>query len=340
LKILVTGANGFIGSNLVKKLAIDNEVYSFILKGTDQKSLNGVNTEVIYGDVTIPETLENIMKDIDVVYHFAALLSEWWDKSIINVNYNGTINVLEEAVKSNVKRFVFMSSLVVHGFSNFNDANEETPIIDIKKAGRPYTKSKILCEQYINSKKNEIETVIIRPGFLIFGPNDVLTTYQLCDTLENDLLPMINHGKAKTCYSYVENLIDGLILAGNHKNAPGETFILCDDKPEYTLFYDFIDSLCKELNVKTPTFSLPYGLAFPLISFYENLCRLFRKKKSPKLTTYLLRVAKYDLWFSCNKAKKILGYEPKIALSEAIKRSVDWYHEYKNLKLDKDKNSR
>ncbi|MHA1230604.1 MAG: NAD-dependent epimerase/dehydratase family protein [Candidatus Helarchaeota archaeon] len=331
MKALVTGANGFIGSNLVRELLNKNiEVKALILKGTNEKFLNGLNVLKIYGDVTKPKTIENIMKDVDVVYHLAAIPSDWWNKSIMEVNYNGTKNILEEAINSGVKRFIFMSSLVVHGFKNFHDADENTPIIDLKKAGRPYTKSKILCEKLLNENKDKIEIVIIRPGFTIFGPNDIMTSFEICNTLETGSLPFLNHGKAKMCYSYVENLVNGLILVSNHKKAAGETFILCDDKPQYISFYEFIDTICKELNVKTPTTSIPYALAFPIISLYENICRIFRKKKAPKLTTYRLRVAKYNLCFKCDKAKKLLNYNPEIDFNEAIKRTVDWYKKYIN----------
>ena len=331
MNILITGSNGFIGSNLVKKLVNkDNKIYSLVLKGTNEEFLKDIDTEIIYGDVTKPETLENIMNDIDVIYHLAAIPSDWWNKSIFEVNYNGTKNILEKAIKNNVKRIVFMSSLVVHGFANFDGANEETPIIDSKKAGRPYAKSKILCEELLNERKDEIETVIIRPGFTIFGLNDVLTTYDMFKTLEFGTLPFLNHGKARMCYSYVENLVDGLILAGIHENASGETFILSDDKPEYITFYDFIDSISNGLGVKTPTTSLPYWLAYPLVSLFENLCKIFGKKKAPRLTTYRLKVAKFNLSFTCNKAKNLLGYNPKIDFEEALRRSIKWYKEYYN----------
>ncbi|MHA1310925.1 MAG: NAD-dependent epimerase/dehydratase family protein [Candidatus Helarchaeota archaeon] len=329
MKILVSGANGFIGSNLVKKLVENgHNVISLVLKGTNEEFLSNLNTQIIYGDVTKPETLKNILNDIELIYHLAAIPSDWWNKSIFNVNYNGTKNILEEAIKNNVKRFVFMSSLVVHGFSNFNGADESTPIISPNKR-RPYTKSKILCEKLLNEKKNEIEIVIIRPGFTIFGPNDLMTTYELCKTLESGSMPFLNHGKAKMCYSYVENLVEGLILAGTKKEAAGQTFIMCDNKPEFVTFHDFIDNLCKELNIKTPTLSLPYFLVFPLISLYENICRLFKKRNGIKLTTYRLRVAKFDLYFKADKAKKLLGYDPKIDFNNAIKKSITWYNHQK-----------
>lgn len=334
MNILVTGAAGFIGSNLVKRLAKNknNKVYSLVLKGTSEKFLKNIDTQIIYGDVTKPETLNKTTKNIDLVYHLAAIPSDWWNKSILEVNYGGTKNILGLAIKNGVKRFIFMSSLVVHGFDNFDGATEETPIIDSKSVGRPYIKSKILCEELINKRKNEIETCIIRPGFTIFGQNDLMFTYDLINTLESGgFYAFLNGGKAKMCYSYVQNLVDGLVLAGTHKNAANETFILCDGEPEYTTLRDITHMICNEFDIDTPTTSIPYWLGYPFISFYENIARFFGKKNAPRLTVYRLRVAKYDLFFKSHKAKELINYDPKIDLKTAIRESIQWYKKYKNI---------
>jgi nucleoside-diphosphate-sugar epimerase len=333
MNILVSGSNGFIGSNLVRELAktSKNNVRSLVLKGTNEDFLDNLDTDIYYGDVLNPDSLSDAMKDIDLIYHLAAIPSDWWNKNIFDINYNGTKNILELAIKNGVQRFVFMSSLVVHGFSNFEAADENTPIVDPKKAGRPYQKSKILCEKLIREKSDEIETVIIRPGFTIFGPNDIMFTYDLCNTLEEGgMYAFLNGGKAKMCYSYVQNLVEGLILAGNYKNAANEIFILCDDKPEYTTLREFTDLVCKELDIEVPTTSLTYWIAYPFVSLYENIARLFGKKKAPRLTVYRLKVAKHDLYFKCEKAKTILSYEPKISLEDGIKKSIQWYRDFKD----------
>ncbi|MBD3230100.1 MAG: NAD-dependent epimerase/dehydratase family protein [Candidatus Lokiarchaeota archaeon] len=268
-----------------------------------------------------------------MIYHLAAIPSDWWNKSILRVNYRGTENILELAIKNDVKRFIFMSSLVVHGFKDFDGASEETPIINKNSIGRPYIRSKVLCEELINNRKNEIETVIIRPGFTIFGQNDLMFTYDLIHTLESGgFYAFLNGGNAKMCYSYVQNLVDGLILAGTHENAANETFILCDSQPEYTTLRDITDLICEELELEVPKTSIPYWLAYPFVSFFENIARLFGKKKSPRLTVYRLKVAKYDLFFKSDKAQELIGYNPKTDLKTAIKNSIAWYKKYKKIK--------
>ena len=128
MNILITGANGFIGSSLTNLLVNEHHtVKAMVLKGTSLDNLKGIHCEIIYADVTKPEMLKGIMKDVDLVYHLAAMPSVAWSKRILQVNFDGTKNLIHEAVQSGVKRFVFMSSLVVHGFKNFVNSDENTP---------------------------------------------------------------------------------------------------------------------------------------------------------------------------------------------------------------------
>ena len=130
MNILVTGANGFIGSNLVKKLVdAGHKVKAMVLKGTNEDFIKSYNCEIVYGDVIRTETLKEPLKNIEVVYHLAAIPSNGWTKKILKVNFGGTKTLFNESIKANIKRFVYMSSLVVHGFKNFNEADESTPLI-------------------------------------------------------------------------------------------------------------------------------------------------------------------------------------------------------------------
>lgn len=329
MNILVTGANGFMGTNLVKKLVeAGHQVKAMILKGTNERFVKQFECEILYGDVTKPESLKELFNEIDLVYHLAALPSDAWTSKILTVNFEGTKNVFNAALKARVKRLVYMSSLVVHGFDDFFNADENTPNIEAKWYKRPYIKSKILTEAFLNQKKKEMEIVIVRPGFMPFGPYDMLASREMIERLlEDKSIPQINHGKAKVCYVYVENLCDGLILAGTQSKAAGETYVLADNDPPSISMKEYVDALCDELGKPHSKSSIPYNIALPAVALIDTFYRLFRRKKQPALSTYLVKVAKFNLHFKADKAKKELGYEPKFSFKEGVQKTVQWYKE-------------
>ncbi|MHA1150165.1 MAG: NAD-dependent epimerase/dehydratase family protein [Promethearchaeota archaeon] len=330
MNILVTGANGFIGSILTKKLIeAGHKVKAMVLKGTSEVLLKDVNCNIVYADVTKEEMLIEPLNNIDIIYHLAALTSIAWTNRIVKVNYGGTKTLLEKAIQSGVKRFVYMSSLVVHGFKNYHEADESTPIIKPKWYKRPYIKSKILSERLLQEHKNKIEIVIIRPGFMPYGPHDILAGKNLIGRLDSgQTIPHINHGKAKTCYSYVENLCDGLILAGISPKAVGQTYLITDKNPPYITMKLYMDKICEELGIKKIKTTIPYTVAFPFVGLIDIIYRIFMRKKLPFISIYMIKVAKYNLYFRSDKAKKELGYEPKILIDEGIKRTIEWYKDF------------
>jgi len=331
MNILITGANGFIGSSLARLLVSENhKVKAMVLQGTSLNNLKGINCEIIYADVTKPEMLKGIMTDIDLIYHLAALPSVAWAKRIYQVNYDGTRNLVNEALKSGVKRFVFMSSLVVHGFKNFIKADETTPILEPGVFTRPYIRSKIMCERYLKEIQDKIETVIIRPGFNIFGPNDVLSTKEIIGRLEKkQLMGYVGSGMKKLGYVYVENLAFGLLCAGTSEKAPGNAYVIADREPEYIHLKEFFINWCKRLNIKPRIIGAPVFVLMPIGFLIDFVHFTVLRKIMPLLSTYTVNSANHDLYFVSDKAVKEIGYIQKVGFDEAIERTWEWY---KNLK--------
>ncbi|MGQ4875502.1 MAG: NAD-dependent epimerase/dehydratase family protein [Promethearchaeia archaeon] len=330
MKILVTGANGFIGSNLVKKLIESgHEVKSLVLKGTNEQFIKNLDTEIVYGDITKPETLKEPFKDIEIIYHLAAIPSNGWSNKIFKVNYHGTINVFNVAVKAGVKRLIYMSSLVVHGLKNFNGVDENTPLIKPKWYRRPYIKSKIKCEEFLRKNSDKIEIIIIRPGFIPFGPNDLLASKEMLSRFDAGKgIPTINGGKAKICYIYVENLCNGLILAGTKPEAVGQTYILADTEPPFITMRMFYQTLAEKLGVKVKISNIPYILALPFVGLLDLIYRIFLRKKMPIISVYTLKVSKYNLYFKPDKAIKELGFKTNIDFNTGVEKTIEWYRKF------------
>ncbi len=331
MNVLVTGANGFIGSNLTQLLLREGHtVKAMVLPGTDLSNLDGLNCEIVYADITKREMLNGLLNDVELVFHLAALPSLAWGNHIFKVNYNGTENLLLEAVKCKVCRFVFMSSLVVHGFDNFENADETTPLLNTGWLTRPYIASKIKCEELLASYQNKIETVIIRPGFNIYGPNDRMTSKEMLQRLENrKLMGYVNDGQSKLGYVYSENLAYGLLCAGVSPNATGNTYIIADYEPPYLHLKNLLALFSKELKIQAKLSSVP-SFAFMPVGFVMDVIHfLFLRKKMPLISTYIVDTSTHDLHFSSAKAQREIGYEQVVGFEEGIKRTVAWYQKQK-----------
>lgn len=329
MKYFITGAGGFIGSHLVEKLLEKgNEVRALVLQGTDESNLDAVKDkiEIVYGDITILEEMKPLLKGIDIVIHLAGKVIDWGPRDVfMKINYEGSKNVLEASLEAGVNRFIFMSSLSVHGFEGFKDNDENTPYTPFNA----YAESKMKVEELLNLnyEENNIDIVIVRPGFIIFGPRDILYSFKQYDRIcKKHSFECVSKGKAVSCYSYVENLVDGLILVSTHPKAPGETFIISDGP--IISFRDLMEKMFASCDLELKLKSVPFWVAYPAVALVEGIYKLFRRKNAPLLTRYRVKVASKDLGFVNDKIVKELGFNPKIDLEEACKRTYDWYVKY------------
>lgn len=332
---LVTGANGFIGSNLVRGLVEKGcRVRSMVLKGTSEEFLDGVDTEKVYADITDPATLKPAMKGVEVVFHLAALASDWGPRRLfMKLNYDGVLNVLDSAYRAGVRRVIHVSSLAVHKYKPTYGAGEEAPL---DSNLNEYCITKRLGEEAARrfSLEHDIEVTIIRPGIMPFGPRDTTSFVPLAGALEKGVFQFVDGGKARICTAYIENLVQGMILASHKEEGADETFIIADDEPHS--WKEIINTFCDALGVRKPKLSVPSWALYPIAGAMMGLWRMFPLPGSPPLTFYRIRVSSCDLFFSNEKAKKILGYQPAVGFEEGVRRTVEWYKEYKKRKKLKD----
>ncbi len=324
-RALVTGANGFIGSNLTKLLAGKGwAVRGLVLKGTPEDFLEGLDVDIVYGDIVRPESLGDAVRGVDVVFHLAAIAADWGPvERFFKVNVEGTRNMLEAAAGAGVGRFVFMSSPAVHRYSGHYKSTESVP--RDCPADFAYGRSKIEAEDLVNEthKRGVMEGVIVRTGLFPFGPNDTTSFYKLARVLEKGMFCYVGGGRAKTSTAYVENLCSGVELAGSHPRAAGRTFIIADDVD--VSWKELIERFCYELGVKPPQLSVPYGAADILAAAVEGAWSVLKLESDPPITRYRARLMHRDLSFVSTKACRELGYAPAVSLDEGIRRTVAWY---------------
>jgi len=286
---LVTGANGFIGSNLVRLLVEKSwKVRSLVLKGTARDVLEGLPTDIISGDILEPSSLKNAARGVEVVFHLAALARDWGPREpFMKVNVEGTRNVVEAAEAGGVRRVVLMSSLAVHDYRGHLGAGEDAPL-DCP-ADFHYGRSKIAAEALVREahEKGRIEGVVVRPGVFPFGPNDTTSFAKLAPALEKGVFALVNDGEARLSTAYVENLCHGLVLAATFGRAAGKTYVIADDV-EIT-WRELFALFCRELGVRPPRLSVPYPVADAAAAAAEGMWSVFRPGREPLLTRYRAR---------------------------------------------------
>jgi nucleoside-diphosphate-sugar epimerase len=322
-RILITGINGFIGSNLAEKLLEhENEVAGLVRETSDLTFIDSMNIALHYGDITDKSSLDKAMKNIDLVIHVAGFASDWGAyEKFYEINVQGTQNIAESASENGVKRFVHISTVALHGFPNQRNLDENSPMADTIFA---YNETKKIAEKWLFNfaKSTKMEITAIRPGN-VYGPKDHTFIEKYLEALESGKGGYIDGGRHWTCPVYIENLVDGIIKACFSTNAPNEAFIITDGLD--ITWREFTEKLCDMAGIKKPKLSTPFMVGYALAALMETFYKIFKISTPPLLTRYRISNGGRDYHFSIKKAKDLLGYNPPIAFDESLKRTVEWY---------------
>jgi nucleoside-diphosphate-sugar epimerase len=326
MKVLVTGANGFVGSTLCRKLVERGaSVRGLVRESSDLALLVGVAIERVMGDLDDQSSLLDATRDVEVVYHVAAAVSDWGELEYFRrVNVQGTENLLEAAIQNEVGRLVYVSSAAVHSFIDTQDMDEQSPQLPTPF---PYCQSKREAEALVLAyhSRGEIAVTIVRPGD-VYGPGDRVALLRLSKLLENGLMAYVGRGEKLAAFTYVENLADGLILAGTVDQAVGQIYIITDGAK--LTWRAYFEKLTSALNVPRPRICIDPAPAYAAASVLEFVYRLFRIRRRPSITRYLVTHLSSDFHFGIDKARRELGYEPQVGIDEAIERTANWYRKF------------
>jgi len=325
-KVLVTGSNGFIGSNLCKRLLDEgHEVHALVRRSSNLHFLEGLPVTLVYGDITEPETLPSAVEGMDKVFHVAGLAADWGPYALFEkVNFQGTKNVAVASSKADVKQMIYISTVAFYGFGKQNVTEEFPPAKNLI----PYAQTKYLAEQWLWEfrKQTAMEITAVQPGN-VFGVNDHTFISKYIDALLTGKFAEINRGKSKTCPVFVDNLVDIILLVAGESKADGNAYIATEGLN--ITWHEFNAALAGKLGVKLPKTSLPYGLAMLAAQSFYAVHRFLKIKKEPFLTPYRINNGGKDYHFSIQKLQDHFGYQPKTDLETALQKTVGWYRSSK-----------
>ena len=327
MNVLVTGANGFIGSNLCKSLIQSGlSVIGLVRESSDMTFLKNLSPlKIVKGDISTGDNLKNVMKDVTVVFHVAGLASDWGPWHVFRkANVEGVRNVMETALKYSVRRVVHISSVSVYGFPGGTDIDEENPLVPRPKDHYITTKTEgeKLALKY-NSR--DMAVTAIRPAG-VYGPNDRTTTVQLVPAFQRRQFGFVDGGRHIMAPVYIDNLVQMMKLAAESDRAPGQVYNAADDGK--TTWKKYAEWMCEDLGCKKPWLSVPRWIAWPLATTLEGTAKFFHKQESPMINTYRVRAVMQDNHYSTEKARRELGYCPEVSTREGIRRTIRWYLEF------------
>jgi nucleoside-diphosphate-sugar epimerase len=315
---LVTGASGFIGSHLVRALKADGFEVRALVHKTPLTEIAGVLSVV--GDILDAEALAQAMAGVDTVFHLAAAVGSViaGPQAFREINVNGTQAVFAAARKARVRRVVHFSSIGVLGSIRAGEtADEEYP----PAPKTPYDRTKFAAEEAVRSAVADgIDAVIVRPGW-VYGPGD-RRTFKFINAVCCRRFALVAGAKARQTPVYVDDLIAGVLLVAQ-KGQPGTIYHLGGD--EILTAAEMTRIVAAACGVPCPRLNLPKGLAQVAAYCLETIFSLI-KKEAPlsrgKLAFFLDSKA-----MSSAKAKKELGYAPRIDFNAGIAQVINWYRE-------------
>jgi nucleoside-diphosphate-sugar epimerase len=319
-KIFVTGAPGWLGNRFVEMLTEKKrDVRCLVLKNMDYSYLKKLGAEAVEGDITRPETLNNVASDVETVFHLAGIIHPklFGGGDFFKINTHGTKNMLDAAIKSGAKRFVYISSNSPVGVNY--DRNILMNEYTFPKPYMNYGRSKLLAEKAVNEAfvQGKIETVIIRPCWY-YGPGQPKRQTRLMKMIKEGRALLFGDGTNLRSMTYIENLCDAMLLAEKSKIASGETYWIADERPYTTIeIYNVIASL---LGVDLRIRKIP-GMVSDAVRIADSA---LQKLHLYQQEIHVAGEMNVNIACSIEKAKKDLGYKPRVDLKEGMKRSIDW----------------
>ena len=322
MKILVTGATGFLGSRTIEKLAAYPEVEKIIAAGRMIKAVHEIrHSKIEYrlGDLTNLEYVKSIVRDVDEVVNCASLSSPFGNYAQFKkANVDTQRQLIDCCEQFGIQRFVYISSPSV--YNNYTDR------FDIKESDdlpnpliNNYAVTKIEAEKLLQD--SVLSYVIIRPRALI-GRGDTVIMPRVIRAHKEGRLRLMGDGKNRIDLTSVSNVVDVIWLGLTTDEANcGEIYNITNG--ESVLIWEKVRYVLKALGFELSNKSLSYTAAMRIASILEFISKF--TKKEPALMRYSVSTLTNSITLDITKAKTRLGYEPKMNTDEAIQEFLDWY---------------
>jgi len=322
MRVVVTGASGFIGSHVTRHLTAQG--HQVIATGRDAKRLEAAAPGALRRAAVDLATgsLEGLLGEATAVVHCAARASPWGDRSAFWLdNVTATERVLEAARRSTtVRRFVLISSPSI--YFRFRDQNQLTE--DFAPPTRwptPYAETKWAAECRVRAVP-ELGPIILRPR-AVYGPGDRAIMPRLIANARLGVFPIPSGGRAEVDVTYIDNLVGAIERAlAAPRELEGRAFNITNGEP--LEIRRFLEELFHAMSMRVRLVSIPRSTCMALARLSEAIARLRPDRPEPRVTVYGMGLLGYSQTLSIAAAKEMLGYAPTVSTAEGLRRYAQW----------------
>jgi nucleoside-diphosphate-sugar epimerase len=323
MKVLVTGGTGFTGKALVRRLIdLGHQVVALDSKeGLKTREIRDWGAEVILGSVTDMDAVRRAVEGAEVVHHVAAAFREMDvpESYYYDVNVNGTRNVFQAALDAGVRKVVSCSTCGVHGNVDHPPAGEDAPIQPADYYQRTKWEAEPVALEFF---RRGLGTTILRPA-AIYGPGDPERFFLIFKRVAKGTFPMFGSGRTLYHPLYIENLVDAFVLAMEEGRGEGEAYLIADE--QYLEIEDLVRRVGRALGVEV---RIPHFPAWPVVAaghVAEAVCKPFGIV--PPIFPRRVDWYRQNRAFRIEKARRDLGYQPRIGIDEGLRRTAEWYRQ-------------
>ncbi|DAC73127.1 MAG TPA: hypothetical protein DSN98_01600 [Thermoplasmata archaeon] len=306
MRCLITGAAGFIGSSLVQRLVSEGHFVRGIIHHT-QPTFFHKQVEYLSGDITDSAFLKSSMDQVDVVFHCAALVKDYGPRHIFDqINIEGTKNLIAASEASLIKKFIYLSHI-----------RYETG-----KSRGYYHKTKAAAEHILIEKytHDHFPVVIIRPGN-VYGPGAKTWVLRPLLAIQKNRIALIDKGTGIFLHTYIDNLLDALLVALREPGVIGESIDITDGD-NATTWGDYLNALAKMAG--KPPIKKHMSKRTALVVGKLMMAGYTLIKIEPWVTPVAVEIFTNQNSVSLKKAKTLLNYKPAVAYEEGMKRVRQW----------------
>ena len=326
---LVTGATGFVGAAVARRVLAAGEAVRVLVRETsDRGNLAGLDVEIAIGDLAAPETLRAALGGCAALFHVAADYRIWCPDPapMMAANVEGTRAIMRAAAEAGVARIVYTSSVAVLGLHADRSAADEDTASSLGDMIGPYKRSKFLAEQVVDDmvRDDGLPAVIVNPSMPV-GPRDIKPTPTGRMIVEAAAGRMPAYVETGLNVVHVDDVAEGHWLA-YERGEVGRRYILGGDNMSLQAILGEVAAL---VGRRPPRIKLPHGVVLPIAVVAEALARLGGGKREPMATVDGVRMACKWMFFSSDRAVGELGYAPRPA-ADALADAVAWFrgHDY------------